>query len=147
MLLDCIIVSSGVKTARKAIEFGKTHVVRPKGRHQATVVWLHGLGDNGARFSSFFLSFCSFLNCFYYVQKCFDFVRQLVAALGDPSPTKCKNMKLIKLFTSIYTAILHGGKMNLSLELLMQIKWICPTAPTRPIALFGGFPSTACKLY
>lgn len=28
----------------------------------------------------------------------------------------------------------------------MQIKWICPTAPTRPIALFGGFPSTACKL-
>ena len=28
----------------------------------------------------------------------------------------------------------------------MQIKWICPTAPTRPVAVFGGFPSTACKL-
>lgn len=27
----------------------------------------------------------------------------------------------------------------------MQIKWICPTAPTRPISIFGGFPSTACK--
>jgi lysophospholipase-2 len=26
---------------------------------------------------------------------------------------------------------------------LPNIKWICPTAPTRPIALFGGFPSTA----
>jgi lysophospholipase II len=25
-------------------------VVRPKGRHLATVVWLHGLGDNGARY-------------------------------------------------------------------------------------------------
>lgn len=28
---------------------------------------------------------------------------------------------------------------------VMQIKWICPTAPTQPISLFGGFPSTACK--
>lgn len=27
----------------------------------------------------------------------------------------------------------------------MQIKWICPTAPTQPISIFGGFPSTACK--
>lgn len=27
-----------------------------------------------------------------------------------------------------------------------QIKWICPTAPTRPVSVFGGFPSTACKL-
>ncbi|KAF5459125.1 hypothetical protein F2P56_023105 [Juglans regia] len=25
----------------------------------------------------------------------------------------------------------------------MQIKWICPTAPTQPITVFGGFPSTA----
>ncbi|KAL9273448.1 Acyl-protein thioesterase 2-like protein, partial [Drosera capensis] len=24
-----------------------------------------------------------------------------------------------------------------------QIKWICPTAPTRPVALLGGFPCTA----
>lgn len=28
---------------------------------------------------------------------------------------------------------------------MMQIKWICPTAPTQPISIFGGFPSTACK--
>jgi len=27
----------------------------------------------------------------------------------------------------------------------VQIKWICPTAPSRPISLFGGFPSTACE--
>lgn len=27
----------------------------------------------------------------------------------------------------------------------MQIKWICPTAPTRPVAILGGFPCTACK--
>lgn len=26
-----------------------------------------------------------------------------------------------------------------------QIKWICPTAPTRPVAMLGGFPCTACK--
>ncbi|KAL7181969.1 hypothetical protein ACSBR1_040813 [Camellia fascicularis] len=25
----------------------------------------------------------------------------------------------------------------------MQIKWICPTAPTRPVAMFGGFPCTS----
>ena len=25
-------------------------MVRPKGRHLATIVWLHGLGDNGARY-------------------------------------------------------------------------------------------------
>jgi len=30
---------------------------------------------------------------------------------------------------------------------MMQIKWICPTAPTQPISIFGGFPSTACKFY
>lgn len=28
---------------------------------------------------------------------------------------------------------------------IVQIKWICPTAPTRPVAVFGGFPSTACN--
>ncbi|RRT38334.1 hypothetical protein B296_00050807 [Ensete ventricosum] len=28
----------------------------------------------------------------------------------------------------------------------LQIKWICPTAPTRPVAVFGGFPSTACNM-
>ncbi|GMP26226.1 hypothetical protein CsSME_00002762 [Camellia sinensis var. sinensis] len=25
----------------------------------------------------------------------------------------------------------------------MQIKWICPTAPTCPVAILGGFPRTA----
>lgn len=33
----------------RRVEYGRTYVVRPKGRHQATIVWLHGLGDNGAR--------------------------------------------------------------------------------------------------
>ncbi|KGN65303.1 acyl-protein thioesterase 2 [Cucumis sativus] len=77
-------VAAGGRAAKKAIEFGKTYVVRPKGKHQATVVWLHGLGDNGSSWS------------------------QLLETLPLPN-----------------------------------IKWICPTAPTRPIALFGGFPSTA----
>ncbi|KAK8962753.1 hypothetical protein KSP40_PGU015319 [Platanthera guangdongensis] len=40
---------SGAKSSGGAFEFGRTHVVRPKGKHQATIVWLHGLGDNGAR--------------------------------------------------------------------------------------------------
>lgn len=25
-------------------------MVRPKGKHQATIVWLHGLGDKGSRY-------------------------------------------------------------------------------------------------
>lgn len=70
--------------ARRTFEFGRTHVVRPKGRHEATIVWLHGLGDDGSSWS------------------------QLLETLPLPN-----------------------------------IKWICPTAPTRPVALFGGFPSTA----
>ncbi|CAN1215459.1 Acyl-protein thioesterase 2 [Linum perenne] len=79
-------MASGGKTAKRAFDFGKTFVVRPKGKHQATVVWLHGLGDNGSSWS------------------------QLLETLP-----------------------------------LQNIKWICPTAPTRPITMFGGFPSTACK--
>lgn len=77
-------VGSGGRSVRRAFEFGRTHVVRPKGKHQATVVWLHGLGDNGSSWS------------------------QLLEVLPLPN-----------------------------------IKWICPTAPTQPISLFGGFPSTA----
>ncbi|KAF8046132.1 hypothetical protein N665_0727s0037 [Sinapis alba] len=72
------------RNLRRAVEFGKTHVVRPKGKHQATIVWLHGLGDNGSSWS------------------------QLLETLPLPN-----------------------------------IKWICPTAPSQPISLFGGFPSTA----
>ncbi|KAJ4826587.1 hypothetical protein Tsubulata_008536 [Turnera subulata] len=77
---------SGSRTTTRRFEFGRTHVVRPKGKHQATIVWLHGLGDKGSSWS------------------------QLLETLPLPN-----------------------------------IKWICPTAPTRPVALFGGFPCTACK--
>ncbi|KAK2973633.1 hypothetical protein RJ640_029625 [Escallonia rubra] len=77
-------LGSGARTARRAFEFGRTYVVRPKGKHQATIVWLHGLGDNGLSWS------------------------QLLETLPLPN-----------------------------------IKWICPTAPSQPITLFGGFPSTA----
>lgn len=66
------------------LEFGGTHVVRPKGKHQATIIWLHGLGDKG-------LSWC-----------------QLFETLPLPN-----------------------------------IKWICPTAPTRPVGFLGGFPCTS----
>ncbi|XP_073027858.1 uncharacterized protein [Primulina eburnea] len=76
--------AGGSQTSRMAYEFGRTHVVRPKGQHQATIVWLHGLGDKGSSWS------------------------QLLESLPLPN-----------------------------------IKWICPTAPTRPVSLFGGFPSTA----
>lgn len=42
-------LSSGSK---RVFNFGRTHVVKPKGKHQATIVWLHGLGDNGSGWSS-----------------------------------------------------------------------------------------------
>uniref|UniRef100_A0A0D6QZF9 Phospholipase/carboxylesterase/thioesterase domain-containing protein n=1 Tax=Araucaria cunninghamii TaxID=56994 RepID=A0A0D6QZF9_ARACU len=77
-------LGSGSGGGRRTVEFGRTHVVKPKGKHQATIVWLHGLGDKGSSWS------------------------QLLETLPLPN-----------------------------------IKWICPTAPVRPIALFGGFPSTA----
>ncbi|ESR63722.1 hypothetical protein CICLE_v10009080mg [Citrus x clementina] len=70
--------------SRRPFEFGRTHVVRPKGKHQATIVWLHGLSDKGSSWS------------------------QLLETLPLPN-----------------------------------IKWICPTAPTRPVAIFGGYPCTA----
>ncbi|VAH23607.1 unnamed protein product [Triticum turgidum subsp. durum] len=75
--------SSGGRGGRR-VEYGRSYVVRPKGRHLATIVWLHGLGDNGHHWS------------------------QLLDALPLPN-----------------------------------IKWICPTAATRPVAAFGGFPCTA----
>lgn len=43
----CFIISLGGQTMRTP-EFGRTHVVMPRGIHQATIVWLHGLGDNGS---------------------------------------------------------------------------------------------------
>lgn len=39
------------RAVERMVEFGRTHVVRPKGKHQATIVWLHGLGDNGSSWS------------------------------------------------------------------------------------------------
>lgn len=77
-------IGSGSQTTGRTSEFGRTHVVRPRGKHQATIVWLHGLGDKGASWS------------------------QLLESLPLPN-----------------------------------IKWICPTAPTRPVAALGGFPCTA----
>ncbi|PWA50673.1 Phospholipase/carboxylesterase/thioesterase [Artemisia annua] len=44
-------IGSGGRIARRAFEFGRTYVVKPKGKHQATIVWLHGLGDNGSSWS------------------------------------------------------------------------------------------------
>lgn len=77
-------MGSGSRTARRTVEFGRTYVVRPKAKHQATIVWLHGLGDNGSSWS------------------------QLLDNLPLPN-----------------------------------IKWICPTAPTRPVTALGGFPCAA----
>lgn len=51
------IKTAGSRTARRSFEFGKTHVVRPKGKHQATMVWLHGLGDNGLRYECYVFIF------------------------------------------------------------------------------------------
>lgn len=45
------------------------------------------------------------------------------------------------ILTCMMTSIFY--RMNL---LTLQIKWICPTAPTRPVAILGGFPCTACKI-
>ena len=43
--------NAGSRSAtRRHVDYGRTYVVRPKGRHRATIVWLHGLGDNGARY-------------------------------------------------------------------------------------------------
>lgn len=47
----------GGQPSRTTFEFGRTHVVRPKGRHQATIIWLHGLGDKGSRYYVLFQSY------------------------------------------------------------------------------------------
>ncbi|KAI3792039.1 hypothetical protein L2E82_05908 [Cichorium intybus] len=69
---------------RNALEFGRTFVVMPKGTHQATIVWLHGIGEKGSSWT------------------------QILETLPLPN-----------------------------------IKWICPSAPTRQVTLFGGYPCTA----
>ncbi|CAI0420545.1 unnamed protein product [Linum tenue] len=76
---------SGSTSGRSRMsDFGRTHVVRPRGKHQVTIVWLHGMGDNGASWT------------------------QVLDALPLPN-----------------------------------IKWICPTAPVRPVGMLGGFRCTA----
>ncbi|KAH9760767.1 Abhydrolase 2 domain-containing protein [Citrus sinensis] len=94
--------------SRRPFEFGRTHVVRPKGKHQATIVWLHGLSDKGSSWS------------------------QLLETLPLP------NVR-ISTFASICVLMQHLSTGYPSLP----IKWICPTAPTRPVAIFGGYPCTA----
>ncbi|KVH93807.1 Phospholipase/carboxylesterase/thioesterase [Cynara cardunculus var. scolymus] len=44
-------LESGGITASREFKFGPTFVVKPKGKHQATIVWLHGLGDDGSSWS------------------------------------------------------------------------------------------------
>ncbi|RZS21510.1 hypothetical protein BHM03_00054172 [Ensete ventricosum] len=103
---------SRTATRRHVVDYGRTYVVRPKGRHQATIVWLHGLGDNGARYEPL-LSFWLHLI-------------QIGSYFGNAGTTGTSSWKLF-----------------LCQIVALQIKWICPTAPTRPVALFGGFPCTA----
>ena len=93
---------------------------------------------------------------------------QLVPATGKSPSSKCKEFILFFLFCflilctlnkflfffflcfiyhlvdELLVLLLHKYLM-LGVKLMMQIKWICPTAPTRPVALLGGFPCTACK--
>ncbi|XP_052184929.1 uncharacterized protein LOC127796683 [Diospyros lotus] len=84
MSFNCSTGGSGSRTTSRTFEFGGTYVVRPRGRHQATLVWLHGLGEMGSSWA------------------------QILESLSHPN-----------------------------------IKWICPTAPTRPVAIYGGYPCTA----
>ncbi|GKE39034.1 acyl-protein thioesterase 2-like protein isoform X1, partial [Tanacetum coccineum] len=89
--MDCVIDNinglsvKGGLTASRSFYFGPTYVVEPKGEHQATIVWLHGLGDDGSS------TVCeSLLNddrdpCSVYSS---IFFMQLVPAIRDPSSTK-----------------------------------------------------------
>ncbi|KAG6537694.1 hypothetical protein ZIOFF_002789 [Zingiber officinale] len=102
--------SGGKSAARRLVEYGRTYVVRPKGRHQATIVWLHGLGDNGLSWS------------------------QLLESLPLP------NVSAIRASSCSRTGVPSNWNFKV---VFLQIKWICPTAPTRPVAMFGGFACTA----
>ncbi|XP_033129211.1 acyl-protein thioesterase 2-like isoform X2 [Brassica rapa] len=66
------------------IAYGVTRLVRPRGTHKATIVWLHDIGENG------------------------DDSARFVRELNLPN-----------------------------------IKWICPTAPRRPVSRLGGAVTTA----
>ncbi|XP_051152663.1 uncharacterized protein LOC127266448 isoform X1 [Andrographis paniculata] len=104
-------MSSGSRAARRTPEFGGTYVVRPKGKHQATILWLHGLGDNGSSWS------------------------QMLESLPLPNVS-------LNTHGQRYAAI-NVDIYNLKWNFPVQIKWICPTAPTRHVTSLGGFPCTA----
>ena len=89
-----------------------------------------------------------------WISPFFVYVLQLVSAFGNPSPSKCKENNLFKLLNGLYicNCKVLSGCPNRQLIIcirwnsMLQIKWICPTAPTRPVAIFGGHPCTACKI-
>ncbi|KAK6912171.1 Phospholipase/carboxylesterase/thioesterase [Dillenia turbinata] len=116
-------MGSGSGAARSTIEFGRTYVVRPKGKHQATIVWLHGLGDNGSSWSQM-LETLPLPNVRMF--KCLESYR--VHHILQPSPPTPLERYLFRIRRWIDS---------------VQVKWICPTAPTRPVAILGGFPCTA----
>ncbi|KAG5572591.1 hypothetical protein H5410_062357 [Solanum commersonii] len=110
-------MGSGSRTARRTMEFGRTYVVRPKGKHQATMVWLHGLGDNGSS-SSQLLESLALPNMVLVVDDdccLYDLADQMdmpncpnssVAILGGFPCAACKNepdnYDIVTFITSIY---------------------------------------------
>ncbi|TXG61308.1 hypothetical protein EZV62_012671 [Acer yangbiense] len=123
-------MSSGGKTVRRALEFGRTYVVRPKGKHQATVVWLHGLGDNGSSFALVRFSENDNLTGLWIrtIQNLNHPLAKEHKRKGKGEQNKTNQMPWSQLLETLP---------------LPNIKWICPTAPTQPMTMFGGFPSTA----
>lgn len=45
-----------------SLDFGRTHVVMPNGRHEATIVWLHGLGEDGYMYIEYNFAFYNFFH-------------------------------------------------------------------------------------
>ncbi|CAN6993337.1 unnamed protein product [Brassica oleracea var. botrytis] len=54
-----------------------------------------------------------------------------------------RHFRLPSICSSIISPISPRWSQLLETLPLPNIKWICPTAPSQPISLFGGFPSTA----
>ncbi|KAF3662415.1 cysteine-rich polycomb-like family protein [Capsicum annuum] len=182
--------TAGSGTTRTPLQFGRTHVVRPRGKHEATIIWLHGLGDNGSRLPDVepgttcsppdFPMREARLRWFGHVKRrgmdapvrrcerlALDGFRR-----GRGRPKKYwgevirRDMEQLQLtedmtldrkylcYVICFCAVLcvclisrnlsrgsFGNSLSTSSE--VEVKWICPTAPTRPIAAFGGFPCTA----
>ncbi|PSR96041.1 Acyl-protein like [Actinidia chinensis var. chinensis] len=156
-------MSSGSRTTRRAFEFGRTYVVKPKGKHQATIVWLHGLGDNGSRDYHLGVSSLQYLFSFIAIGGLFSaFPRCRTMHRNAPSMSSgSRTTRRAFEFGRTYVVKpkgkhqativwLHGlGDNGSSWSQLLEslplpnIKWICPTAPTRPVAVLGGFPCAA----